>query len=120
LAELVQHVAAQDALAAAELNGTHPTATSLMGADDLPDALRGWAVDAAQVQYLRHPNGQPIEIGRGATAHVLKAMYRGEVVVSSVRGQLGFRGTEAAGGCLVDAWLIPSAFCIAFCMPAAC
>jgi len=75
-------VAAQDALVAAELSGAHPTAATLMGTDALPDALREWAVDAERIQYLRHPNGQPIEIGRGATAHVFKALYRGEVVVS--------------------------------------
>ncbi|KAI7843630.1 hypothetical protein COHA_002870 [Chlorella ohadii] len=82
LPELVQHVAAQDALVAAELSGAHPTAATLMGTDALPDALREWAVDAEQIQYLRHPNGQPIEIGRGATAHVFKALYRGEVVAA--------------------------------------
>ena len=77
-----QHVAEQDALVAAELNATSAMAAPPLGADALPDALRQWAVDASEIQYLRHPNGQPVEIGRGATAHVYKAMYRGEVVVS--------------------------------------
>ena len=79
----LQHVAAQDAVAAAELScGSDATEGTIISADSLPEALREWAVDASEIQYLHHPNGLPIEIGRGASAHVYKAMYRGEVVVS--------------------------------------
>ena len=70
-------------MVAAELSGgSDATVGTIVSADSLPDALREWAVEPSEVQFMRHPNGQPIEIGRGASAHVYKAVYRGEVVVS--------------------------------------
>lgn len=87
-----QHIEVQDALAAAESGGSDATIGTIVSPDSLPDALREWAVDASEIQYMRHPNGQPIEIGRGASAHVYKAVYRGEVVVSWGSGMRGCCG----------------------------
>lgn len=80
LPELVQHVQAHDAAAARSLGSLagEPGQHVLLCAESLPPRLRDWVVDPSAVAYCRWPNGSPVEIGRGASARVYKAMLNGE------------------------------------------
>lgn len=78
LPELVQHVEAHDAAAAHSLDpGAQASEHVLVSATTLPPRLREWVVDPSAVEYLRWPNGSPIELGRGASARVFKAVLNG-------------------------------------------
>ncbi|KAL4434077.1 hypothetical protein ABPG75_000518 [Micractinium tetrahymenae] len=84
LPELVQHVAAVEQAAAAV--GSTSTSSkarhALISAETLPPRLREWLVAPEEVTYLRWPNGRLRELGSGASARVVKALYRGEVVAA--------------------------------------
>ncbi|PSC73546.1 Serine threonine-kinase CTR1 [Micractinium conductrix] len=96
IAELVQHVAAQDHLAvgmgmggAGSGSGTASGGSSAGGglhvpvcAETLPARLREWVVDPAEVHYCRWPNGRLQELGAGASAHVYKALFHGELIAA--------------------------------------
>ncbi|KAI7845918.1 hypothetical protein COHA_000464 [Chlorella ohadii] len=83
LPELVQHVEQHDAAAARSLGlAAQASEHVLLSATTLPPRLREWVVDPSAVEYLRWPNGSPIEIGRGASARVYKALLNGETVAA--------------------------------------
>ena len=79
LAELLERVASVEA-AAASILGTSAALSEhrLLSAEDLPPRLREFLVPPSAVTYCRWPNGQPQEIGAGATSRVYKAMLNGE------------------------------------------
>ena len=68
LAELVEHVAQQDAVAGLGSGPTDglPVSHHAMLAGALPAGLLEWVVDPEAVSYLRWPNGTLKELGRGA------------------------------------------------------
>ena len=68
LAELVEHVAQQDAVAGLGSGPTDglPVSHHAMLAGALPAGLLEWVVDPEAVSYLRWPNGKLKELGRGA------------------------------------------------------
>ncbi len=85
LPELVQHVEQHDAAAARSLGlAAQASEHVLLSATTLPPRLREWVVDPSAVEYLRWPNGSPIEIGRGASARVYKALLNGALHVDSM------------------------------------
>lgn len=78
LPELVLHVEEHDAAAARSQRQAAAAREHVLVSDDtLPPRLREWVVSPSAVEYLRWPNGSPIEIGRGASARVYKALLNG-------------------------------------------
>jgi hypothetical protein len=68
LAELVEHVAQQDAVAGlgSGPTGASPVSHHVMLPGALPAGLLEWVVDPESVSYLRWPNGKLKELGCGA------------------------------------------------------
>ena len=68
LAELVEHVAQQDAVAGlgSGPTGASPVSHHAMLPGALPAGLLEWVVDPEAVSYLRWPNGKLKELGCGA------------------------------------------------------
>ena len=99
LAELLERVASVEAAAATSL-GPGPAACrhDLLSAESLPPRLREFLVPPSAVTYCRWPNGQPQEIGAGATSRVFKAMLNGALGgARPAGGKHGWGGAAWAG-----------------------
>ena len=94
LPELVLHVEEHDAAAARSQRQAAAAREHVLVSDDtLPPRLREWVVSPSAVEYLRWPNGSAIEIGRGASARVYKALLNGGWGQASGVAWGGFFGT---------------------------
>ncbi|PRW45638.1 serine threonine- kinase receptor R831 [Chlorella sorokiniana] len=82
LEELMGHVATRDAVqqACSLPRSTDSSEPGLWMAERLPSRLHEWMVDPENIEYLRWPNGKLMELGQGASAHVYKALFNGELV----------------------------------------
>lgn len=82
LAELLERVASVEAAAASNLGASQaPPEHVLLSAESLPPRLRECLVAPSAVSYCRWPNGQPLEIGAGATSRVYRAVLNGELLM---------------------------------------
>lgn len=101
LAELLERVASVEAAAASLLGGTSPTHSEhvLLSADNLPPRLREFLVPPSAVTYCRWPNGQPQEIGVGATSRVFKAVLNGEPCAAVLACGSGLGVLACRSGC---------------------